>query len=147
MKACITGVFCLLLNDLFLIFTCISIRLYSLFGHPPFKIDLQTFKLSLSETDWAKRKITLVEVDEAHHTPAKTWQQILINIEKAAHVLFTATPFRLDRKEIKGEIVYDYPLSIKELKAEQAALINVVKEINKKDIFNFLSDEGLLNNV
>lgn len=68
--------------------------------------------LSLSETDWAKRKITLVEVDEAHHTPAKTWQQILINIEKAAHVLFTATPFRLDRKEIKGEIVYDYPLSM-----------------------------------
>ena len=35
---------------------------------------------------------------------------------------------------------------IKELKAEQAALINVVKAINKKDIFNFLSDEGLLPN-
>ena len=68
--------------------------------------------LSLSETEWAKKKITLVEVDEAHHTPAKTWQQILINIDKAAHVLFTATPFRLDRKEIKGEIVYDYPLSL-----------------------------------
>ena len=68
--------------------------------------------LSLSETEWAKKKITLVEVDEAHHTPAKTWQQILINIDKAAHVLFTATPFRLDQKEIKGEIVYDYPLSL-----------------------------------
>ena len=35
---------------------------------------------------------------------------------------------------------------IKELKTEQAALLNVVKEINKKDIFNFLSDEGLLPN-
>ena len=68
--------------------------------------------LSLSETEWAKKKITLVEVDEAHHTPAKTWQQILINIDRATHVLFTATPFRLDRKEIKGEIVYDYPLSM-----------------------------------
>ncbi len=34
----------------------------------------------------------------------------------------------------------------KELKAEQAALLNVVREINKKDIFNFLSDEGLLPN-
>lgn len=68
--------------------------------------------LSLSETEWAKKKITLVEVDEAHHTPAKTWQQILININKASHVLFTATPFRLDRKEIKGEIIYDYPLSM-----------------------------------
>ena len=39
-----------------------------------------------------------------------------------------------------------YDTEIKELKAEQAALINVVKEINKKDIFNFLSDEGLLPN-
>ncbi|MBR0393108.1 MAG: DUF1998 domain-containing protein, partial [Oscillospiraceae bacterium] len=39
-----------------------------------------------------------------------------------------------------------YDEEIKELKAEQTALINVVKEINKKDIFNFLSDEGLLPN-
>ena len=39
-----------------------------------------------------------------------------------------------------------YDEEIKELKAEQAALINVVKEINKKNIFNFLSDEGLLPN-
>ena len=39
-----------------------------------------------------------------------------------------------------------YDEEIKELNAEQAALINVVKEINKKDVFNFLSDEGLLPN-
>ncbi|WP_051621960.1 DEAD/DEAH box helicase [Ruminobacter sp. RM87] len=39
-----------------------------------------------------------------------------------------------------------YDEEIKELKAEQTALLNVVKEINKKDIFNFLSDEGLLPN-
>lgn len=68
--------------------------------------------LSLSETDWAVKNLTLVEIDEAHHTPAKTWQQILINLITATHVLFTATPFRLDRKEIIGEIVYDYPLSL-----------------------------------
>ncbi|MHB8129259.1 MAG: DEAD/DEAH box helicase, partial [Mobilitalea sp.] len=67
--------------------------------------------LSLSESEWAKEKIDLVEVDEAHHTPAKTWQQILINLNKASHILFTATPFRLDRKEISGEIIYNYPLS------------------------------------
>lgn len=67
--------------------------------------------LSLSETEWAKENIDLVEIDEAHHTPAKTWQQILINLSSSTHVLFTATPFRLDRKEISGEIIYDYPLS------------------------------------
>ena len=35
---------------------------------------------------------------------------------------------------------------IRELKAERTALTNVVREINKKDIFSFLSDEGLLPN-
>lgn len=35
--------------------------------------------LSLSETEWAKENIELVLIDEAHHTPAKTWEQILIN--------------------------------------------------------------------
>ena len=67
--------------------------------------------LSLSESEWAKTHIDIVEVDEAHHTPAKTWKQILINLADAAHILFTATPFRLDKKELKGEIIFDYPLS------------------------------------
>ncbi len=67
--------------------------------------------LSLSETEWAQNSIDLVQVDEAHHSPAKTWTQVLINLGNAAHVLFTATPFRLDRKEIIGDIVFDYPLS------------------------------------
>ncbi len=35
---------------------------------------------------------------------------------------------------------------IKDLKNERGALARVVREINKKDIFNFLSDEGLLPN-
>lgn len=67
--------------------------------------------LSLSESAWGKINIDLVQVDEAHHSPAKTWQQILINLSDATHILFTATPFRLDKKEITGDIIYDYPLS------------------------------------
>lgn len=39
-----------------------------------------------------------------------------------------------------------YDEEIKELKFEEAALINVLKEIQNKDVFNFLSDEGLLPN-
>ncbi len=67
--------------------------------------------LSLSEIPWAQDNIDLVEIDEAHHVPAATWQQILSNLKDRCHVLFTATPFRLDRKEISGEIIFDYPLS------------------------------------
>ena len=39
-----------------------------------------------------------------------------------------------------------YDDEIKELKAEQAALLNVLRELTHKDVFNFLSDEGLLPN-
>lgn len=67
--------------------------------------------LSLSESA-IKSIFNLVLVDEAHHVPAKTWQKILINMNEASHYLFTATPFRSDKKEIKGEILYSYPLSM-----------------------------------
>lgn len=39
-----------------------------------------------------------------------------------------------------------YDEEIKELKSERTALVNVVRNLNNKDIFNFLSDEGLLPN-
>lgn len=52
-----------------------------------------------------------IMIDEAHHVPAPTWQKILINMEHANSLLVTATPFRLDNKEIKGDHVYNYPLS------------------------------------
>jgi DNA or RNA helicases of superfamily II len=68
--------------------------------------------LSLSECEDIRNKFDLVLVDESHHVPAKTWQQILININHAKHILVTATPYRLDRKEIKGEIIFTYPLSM-----------------------------------
>ena len=50
-------------------------------------------------------------------------------------------------KEIQSkpqDISYDE--EIKELKREQMALVNVVRGINQRDVFNFLSDEGLLPN-
>ncbi|MFD2368878.1 DEAD/DEAH box helicase [Brevibacillus sp. GCM10020057] len=53
----------------------------------------------------------LILVDEAHHSPAVTWEEILKCFPDAQKVLFTATPFRQDRKEIKGRIVYNYSLS------------------------------------
>ncbi|RUT33710.1 DEAD/DEAH box helicase [Paenibacillus zeisoli] len=67
--------------------------------------------LSLSENN-IKDKFDLVLIDEAHHVPAQTWQQILLNMKDSTQMLFTATPFRMDRKELKGEIVYTYPLSM-----------------------------------
>src|SRR6266481_2997716 len=52
----------------------------------------------------------LVLVDEAHHSPAKTWSLLLDLLQSAKQVLFTATPFRRDEKEIKGKFVFTYDL-------------------------------------
>jgi len=67
--------------------------------------------LSISE-NIIKMSFDLVIIDEAHHIPAPKWQNILANMKHAKHFLFTATPFRFDKKEIKGEIIYNYPLSM-----------------------------------
>jgi hypothetical protein len=52
----------------------------------------------------------LVLVDEAHHSPAPTWNALIAAFPAAKVVLFTATPFRRDRKEIKARYVYTYPI-------------------------------------
>ena len=67
--------------------------------------------LSLSKNN-IKDIFDLVIIDEAHHIPAPKWEQILANMKYSRHFLFTATPFRMDNKELKGEIIYNYPLSL-----------------------------------
>lgn len=52
----------------------------------------------------------LILVDEAHHSPSATWKALLDAFPDARRVLFTATPFRRDNREIKGRFVYTYPL-------------------------------------
>lgn len=52
----------------------------------------------------------LLLIDEAHHSPAKTWQAVLDAFPRAKRALFTATPFRRDKKQIKGTIVANYSL-------------------------------------
>lgn len=47
-------------------------------------------------------------IDEAHHSPAKTWNSLLRAFDHAHRFLFTATPFRRDRKEIEGKLIYSY---------------------------------------
>lgn len=65
---------------------------------------------SISESE-LKTMFDYVIIDEAHHVPAPTWQKIIHNMKHAASLLVTATPFRLDKKEIQGSHIYNYPLS------------------------------------
>jgi superfamily II DNA or RNA helicase len=52
----------------------------------------------------------LLVVDEAHHTPAQTWRALLESFTGVRAALFTATPFRRDRRELPADAVYTYRL-------------------------------------
>ncbi len=70
----------------------------------------------------------MIIVDEAHHSAAASWQKIIDRFPKAKVILLTATPFRSDRQELDGELVFRYPFRnatlkgyIKRLKASYVA--------------------------
>ncbi|MBO9102052.1 MULTISPECIES: DEAD/DEAH box helicase [unclassified Rhizobium] len=70
----------------------------------------------------------MIIVDEAHHSAAASWQRVIERFPKAKVVLLTATPFRSDRQELDGQLVFRYPFRnatlkgyIKRLKASYVA--------------------------
>jgi len=74
------------------------------------------------------RFFDMIIVDEAHHSAADSWKKVIERFPAAKVVLMTATPFRSDRQEIDGELVYRYPFRsatlkgyIKRLKASYVA--------------------------
>lgn len=50
----------------------------------------------------------LILVDEGHHSAAKSWQSVFDRFPRAKVVNLTATPYRADKKEVEGELVYRY---------------------------------------
>jgi len=74
------------------------------------------------------RFFDLIIIDEAHHSAADSWKKVLERFPEAKIVHMTATPFRSDRQEIDGELVFRYAFRsatlkgyIKRLKASYVA--------------------------
>lgn len=53
---------------------------------------------------------TLLFVDEAHHSSAKTWRRLIESFRKCKIVLLTATPFRNDKRRLMAKLIYHYPI-------------------------------------
>lgn len=51
----------------------------------------------------------MIIVDEAHHSPAESWQKAQERFPDAKILHLTATPFRSDAKKLDGERIYRYP--------------------------------------
>ncbi|WP_421979011.1 DEAD/DEAH box helicase [Roseivirga seohaensis] len=49
-------------------------------------------------------------IDEAHHSPASSWEKIRLLFEGKKITQFTATPFRNDKQHIGGKIIFNYRL-------------------------------------
>lgn len=70
----------------------------------------------------------MVVVDEAHHGAAASWKRVFEKFPAAKVVNLTATPFRSDRQEIDGTLIFRYPFKsasikgyIKKLRASYVA--------------------------
>jgi len=79
-------------------------------------------------TKFADDFFDLIVVDEAHHGAADSWKKVFTKFPGAKVVNMTATPFRSDRQELNGDLIYRYPFKsasikgyIKKLKASYVA--------------------------
>jgi DNA repair protein RadD len=70
----------------------------------------------------------LIIVDEAHHGAAASWKLVFSRFPAAKVVNLTATPFRADRQELEGDLIYRYSFKsasikgyIKRIKASYVA--------------------------
>lgn len=70
-------------------------------------------QLSTNPEKWLKQFprdfFDMIIVDEAHHSPAESWQKVHEHFKDAKVINMTATPFRADAQEIEGDRVYRYP--------------------------------------
>ena len=92
----------------------------------------------------------MIVIDEAHHSAASSWQKVIEWFPEAKIVHLTATPFRSDRKEIDGELVYRYPFRsatlkgyIKRLKASYVAPSEITLEFADEEGKTYTLDEVL----
>lgn len=89
-------------------------------------------QLATNPEKWLKKFpqdfFDMIILDEAHHSPAESWQAVIDHFSNAKILKMTATPFRSDKQEVEGELVYRYPFKkatfngfIKRIKASYAA--------------------------
>lgn len=72
-------------------------------------------------------------VDEAHHSEARTWKELIDKFDKEKVFLFTATPFRNDGKSLQGKVIFSFSLrKAQEQKYYKKINYLPIREYNKK---------------
>ena len=58
----------------------------------------------------------VIIVDEAHHGAAASWKRVFEKFPEAKVANLTATPFRSDRQDLDGELIFRYPFKSASIK-------------------------------
>jgi superfamily II DNA or RNA helicase len=94
---------------------------------------------SVAEKTLLKDSFSHFFIDEAHHSEARTWKELIDKFEKEKIFLFTATPFRNDGKSLQGKVIFNFSLrKAQEQKYYKQINYLPIREYNKK-----LADEKI----
>jgi DNA repair protein RadD len=74
---------------------------------------------------------SMILVDEGHHNVAPSWRKVFDRFPEAKVVSLTATPFRGDKKQVSGKVIYRYPFT-------RAMLNGYIKQLHS---YNIAPDE------
>jgi superfamily II DNA or RNA helicase len=70
---------------------------------------------------------SMVLVDEGHHNVAPSWRKVFDRFPEAKVVSLTATPFRGDKKQVAGKVIYRYAFT-------RAMLNGYIKQLHSYNI-------------
>ncbi len=78
-------------------------------------------------------------VDEAHHSEARTWKELIEKFNKEKVFLFTATPFRNDGKSLQGKVIFNFSLR----KAQEQRYYKQINYLPIREYNKNLADEKI----
>ncbi|HBL77397.1 MAG: DNA/RNA helicase [Bacteroidetes bacterium GWF2_42_66] len=82
-------------------------------------------------------------VDEAHHSEARTWKELIEKFDKQKVFLFTATPFRNDGKSLQGKIIFNFSLR----KAQEQKYYKKINYLPIREYNKNLADKRIAENA
>ncbi len=83
-------------------------------------------------------------VDEAHHSEAETWKDLINKFDKEKVFLFTATPFRNDGQSLQGKQIFNFSLrKAQEQKYYKKINYLPIREYNKKFADKKIADKAV----
>ncbi|AYB34914.1 DEAD/DEAH box helicase [Chryseolinea soli] len=78
-------------------------------------------------------------IDEAHHSEADTWKELINKFSKEKVFLFTATPFRNDGKSLQGKVIFNFSLR----KAQEQRYYKTINYLPIREYNRKLADEKI----